>query len=339
MRVRLKGLAWATKKLADGSKATYWYAWRGGPRLPGEPGTPEFNAAYNAAIAGKVELPRGALAAVLRDYQTSAEFSNLAPRTQQDYQRKIVLIEREFGDFPLPALSDRRTRSVFLRWRDELAKTSPRQSDYVLMVLARTLSWALNRGIVEANPLTGVGRVYRGTRRDAIWTPDDERLFLERAPQQLRLPFLIAIETSLRQGDTLALAWNSYDGRFIRTRLSKTGARVVIPVSGKLRAVLDATPRTSPIICLSSTGRPWTSKGFQCTSNRAIKAAGIQGLTFHDLRGTAVSRLAIAGATEAEIATFTGHSLRDVHDILDRHYLARDPSMAEAALHKLEKKV
>jgi hypothetical protein len=45
-------------------------------------------------------------------------------------------------------------------------------------------------------------------------------------------------------------------------------------------------------------------------------------LTFHDLRGTAVVRLAIAGATVPQIATFTGHSLRDVEAILDAHYLA-----------------
>jgi integrase len=58
--------------------------------------------------------------------------------------------------------------------------------------------------------------------------------------------------------------------------------------------------------------------------------------TFHDLRGTAVTRLAIAGCTEAEIATITGHSLRDVRSILDVHYLHRDPALAESAIRKLE---
>jgi integrase len=67
-------------------------------------------------------------------------------------------------------------------------------------------------------------------------------------------------------------------------------------------------------------------------------AAGIVGLTFHDLRGTAVTRLALAGATEAEIATITGHSLRSVRAILDTHYLARDPALAESAITKLEQR-
>jgi predicted transcriptional regulator len=54
------------------------------------------------------------------------------------------------------------------------------------------------------------------------------------------------------------------------------------------------------------------------------------------LRGTAVTRLAKAECTEAEIATLTGHPLRDVRSILDAHYLSRDPALAESAVRKLE---
>jgi integrase len=59
-------------------------------------------------------------------------------------------------------------------------------------------------------------------------------------------------------------------------------------------------------------------------------------VTFHDLRGTAVTRLALVGCSEAEIATVTGHSLRSVRAILDTHYLHRDPALAESAIRKLE---
>jgi integrase len=68
----------------------------------------------------------------------------------------------------------------------------------------------------------------------------------------------------------------------------------------------------------------------------AARKAGIVGITFHDLRGTAVTRLAIVGCTEAEIATITGHSLRGVRAILDTHYLSRDPALGESAIRKLE---
>jgi integrase len=63
----------------------------------------------------------------------------------------------------------------------------------------------------------------------------------------------------------------------------------------------------------------------------------VVGVTFHDLRGTAVTRLALAGCTEAEIATITGHSLRSVRAIIDIHYLARDPALGDSAIAKLER--
>ena len=44
----------------------------------------------------------------------------------------------------------------------------------------------------------------------------------------------------------------------------------------------------------------------------------------------------MAGASVPEIATFTGHSLKDVETILDKHYLGRDVRLAENAMRKLE---
>ena len=338
MRVRLKGINSITKKLADGTRRTYWNAWKGGPPLRGEPGTPEFVHSYNEAIARKVVPPQGTMLSPLRAYQASGEFDGLAPRTRADYIKHIRVIEKDFGDFPLAALTDRRTRGTFMAWRDRLAAKSRRQADYAWQVLARVLSWSLDRGLVLANPCGRGGRLYRGSRADRIWTADDEAAFLKSAPAHFHLPLLLALWTGQRQGDLLRLPWSAYDGTHIRLRQSKTGARVVIPVGAPLKAALDAAAKRSPIILTSRAGKPWTSHGFRASWSIARTKAGIVGVTFNDLRGTAVTRLAIAGCTEAEIATITGHSLRDVRSILDAHYLHRDPALAESAIRKLERR-
>jgi integrase len=338
MRVRLKGINSITKTLADGRVVTYYYAWKGGPPLRGRPGSPEFIASYNEAAARKVVLPRGTLLSVLQAYQASEDFTGLAESTRRGYVGLIRRIEQAFGDFPLSALTDRRTRGVFMAWRDRYAVSSGRrQADYAWSVFARVLAWGLDRGLTLANPCTRGGRLYRGSRRDNIWTVADEALFLGRAPERLRLPLLLALWTGQRQGDLLRLPWSAYDGTHIRLRQSKTGARILIPVGAPLKAALDATPKLSPIILTSRDGKPWTSGGFKSSWQRACKRIGVAGLTFHDLRGTAVTRLALKGATEAEIATITGHSLQSVRAILDKHYLARDPALAESAIAKLER--
>ena len=337
MRMRLKGVNSITKRLADGTKRTYWYAWKGGPALRGEPGTPDFVASYNEACNRRVTPPSGKLLTILRSYQDSEDFTGLAKSTHRSYVALIKRIEQQFADFPLSALTDRRTRGIFKEWRDRIATGSGRrQADYAWTVLARVLSWALDRGLIAANPCERGGRLYRGSRAEKIWTDDDEATFLERAPEHLHLPLILALWTGQRQGDLLRLPWSSYDGKTIRLRQSKTGRRVVIPIGAPLKAVLDQASKRSTIMLTNSGGAPWTSYGFRASWSKACKAAGVVGVTFNDLRGTAVTWLAVVGCTEAEIATITGHSLKDVRSILDAHYLHRDPALGESAIRKLE---
>jgi integrase len=229
---------------------------------------------------------------------------------------------------------------VFFAWRDTIAAASGRrQADYAWTVLARVLSWSLNRGHIGINPCERGGRLYRGgSRVEKIWTKADEAAFLERAPAHLHLPLLMALWTGQRQGDLLRLPWSSYDGTHIRLRQGKTGARVVVPVGAPLKSMLDASAKRSTIILTTSDGKPWTSDGFRASWRKACERAGIVGVTFHDLRGTAITRLALAGCTEAEIGTITGHSLRSVRAILDAAYLHRDPALAESAIRKLERR-
>ena len=340
MRVRLRGINSKRRKLADGSFKTYYWAWKGGPPLRGEPGSPQFIASYNEAVAKKVMPLRGTLLSLLQQYQASEDFRLLADSTRRSYISLIASIEKAFSDFPLSALTDRRTRGVFLAWRDKIAATSGRrQADYAWTVLARVLSWSLNRGLIGFNPCERGGRLYRGgVRTDKIWTVADETAFLERAPSHLHLALRLALWTGQRQGDLLRLPWSGYDGMHIRLRQSKTGTRVVIRVGAPLKAALDAAPKRSTIILTNTDGKPWTSDGFRASWSKACKRAGVVGVTFHDLRGTAVTRLALAGCTEAEIATITGLSLRSVRTILDAHYLHRDPALGDSAISKLEKR-
>jgi integrase len=307
-----------------------------GPPLRGEPGTPEFIASYNEAVAQKVAPPTGVLLALLLRFQESGEFLyGISERTRRDYVKQIKRMERAFGDFPIKALDDPKSRTVFLDWRDELAHSSLRQADSAYQTLARILSWALKRGLITTNPCAEGGKLYHGTRVDKIWSDDEVARFLETAPPHIRLAMMLAINTGQRQGDLLKLTWSAYDGRIIRVRQRKTGAYVPVPVSDELRSVLDATPRLSPVIVINTEGKPWSESGFQGAWGKAAARAGITGRTFHDLRGTAVVTLARAGCNEVEIYSITGHKPGDVQAILTAHYLPRDTKVAMNAIAKL----
>lgn len=255
MRVELKGVKKATKRLADGSKRVYWYAWVGGPRLDGQPGSPEFAASYWKAHDER-DRTRGAgtLLSVTDAYQRSIEFEDLAPRTRADYLKQLKKIEAEFGTMPIKAIPA--ARGVFKSWRDELARSSRRQADYAWAVLARVCSWAVDRDLVDANPCERGGRVYSVDRRDKIWTDDDEAQFLAAAPPHVGLALTLALWTGQRQGDLLKLTWKQCEGGWVRLRQRKTGARVAIPMGAPLKAALAATPKRSTHVLVNIDGVP-----------------------------------------------------------------------------------
>jgi integrase len=340
MRVRLKGIHRVRVKLASGATAEYYYAWRGGPRLVGEPGSPEFLASYTAAHASCREPDGSSFHSVIAGYKASQDFLGLSPRSKADYLQHIARIDQAFGDLPLGALDDARITRDFLEWRDSMAH-SPRQADYGWQVLMKLLSWARARGLTLYRPPERIERLYHADRSEKIWNKPDVAAFMAVASEPLQRALVLALETGQRQGDLLILPWSAYQpdeqGRlWVKLRQLKTGRQVNIPVTRQLRAVLEHTKRTSTVILTDARGRPWKPNTFRRSWGIATKRAKVSGLTFHDLRGTAVTRLAEAECSDAEIAAITGHSMRDVGAILDK-YLARTDKIALAAIAKLER--
>lgn len=335
----MKGLHKVARRLADGTTRTHYYAWRGGPRITATPGTPEFVAEFERLTAGRDAPPvrQDTLQQLINDYQRSPAFTALKPDTRAGYIRCIRRIETDFGTLPIRALQSPKVRGVFLDWRDRMGATEPRQADYRFSVLARIMSWAYDRRVIPANPCERPGRLFSASRAEIIWSEDQVAALLAVASPQIALATMLALETGQRQRDVIRMTWTAYDGSALRLRQSKTGKHVIVPTTASLRAALDATPRSAVTICTTARGTSWTPDGFKTSFGKAKLAAQIEGVTFHDLRGTAVVRLARAGCTLPEIVSITGHSLKGAGEILERHYLGADRIVAESAIAKLER--
>ncbi|MDN3627141.1 tyrosine-type recombinase/integrase [Methylobacterium isbiliense] len=322
-------------RLADGSRRTYYYAWRGGPRITAEPGSPEFQLAYAEAVKSRKAVPAGTMFALIAEFRASAEFTGKSESSKRAYRTYLRMIEEEFGDMPIEAVEDPEARGEFKRWRDTMA-TTPRKADYAWTVLARVLSVAKDRGRIRTNVCERGGRLYRADRRDALWSEDHITRFGAVASDELWLALVLALWTGQRQGDLLTVPWSAYLSGGLRFAQGKTGARVVVPIGETLRAALEGAPRRSRTILTNQRGEPWTSDGFRTSWRKACDKAQIHDVTFHDLRGSAVVHLALAGCAVPEIAAITGHSLKDAEAILHRHYLGRDIRLAETAMRKRE---
>ena len=202
-------------------------------------------ASYEAAHRRRREPDPSLLRGVIVAYKSSRDFLSLRERTRADYLKQIAKVESAFGDLPVDALDDPRVTKDFLDWRDGMA-SSPRQADYAWTVLMRVISWARGRGLTNYRPPDRVERLYHADRADNIWTEENISAFMAVAPETLQRALVLGLETGQRQGDLLVLSWGAYDGTWVRLRQSKTGRAVRVPVTRRLRAVIENTPRKFP---------------------------------------------------------------------------------------------
>ena len=118
-------------------------------------------------------------------------------------------------------------------------------------------------------------------------------------------PIIIwAIETAMRRGEIAAMRWEHLDrkARVLLIPETKNGTPRRVPLSTAALVVLDGLPRRiDGRVFAMHTGS--ISRAFA----EVCKAAGIEGLTFHDLRHEATSRLFEKGLDPMEVAAITGH--------------------------------
>ena len=120
-----------------------------------------------------------------------------------------------------------------------------------------------------------------------------------------------AIETAMRRGEIAAMRWEHLDrkARVLLIPETKTGTPRRVPLSVAALAVLDGLPRRMGHAAHNVDGRVWGMRPDSISQafERVCGAAGIEGLTFHDLRHEATSRLFEKGLNPMQVAAITGH--------------------------------
>lgn len=136
-------------------------------------------------------------------------------------------------------------------------------------------------------------------------------------------PFIIlALETAMRRGELLSLRWGNidYSKRTAYLQLTKNGDSRTVPLSIRAIEALQALP-------ISIDGRvlPINFAALENTFKRARERAGLHDLRIHDLRHTAVTRLAEKLPNLIELSAVSGHrSLA----MLKRYYHPRAEDIA-----------
>lgn len=330
MEGKLVGVHKVRVKLADGGEATYYYAWRGkgAPRIMAKPGTKAFTQEFVRLTRDRpTRKVEGTIGSLIEEFRSTAKFKALASTTRKDYERMFGIINAEFETFPISAIEARGSRKAFLGWRDTM-KDAPRSADMHLGLLSRVFAWAKDNETILRNPLERVERLHEGSRRDTVWTAGQISTVLTEAAPHISDVARMALWTMQRQADLLTMPTLAFDGERVSIKQQKTGARVRITAAPDILPILmDAKEKGRQRILVNSYGQNWTSSGFKASWRKEMIRLGITGVTFHDLRGTAITfAYAMLERSHEEkiqlIAEISGHSREDAESVIRRHYLA-----------------
>lgn len=313
--VDLKGVHRVTAK-----GRTYVYAWRGGPRLLSPAGTAAFIEELADAQATRLAGDPAKLSGLCARFRASDDWKGFADKTRKNWSPWLDRIQTEFGPLRIEQFDRPKMRPRIRAWRDGF-KATPRAADVALQVFSRLLSFGVAEGRLSGNIVTPIPHLYRNDRSEIIWTDDDLTELAKLAPKEIIWAAKLAALTGLRQADLLRLSWSHVERLAIAVRTQKTGSTATIPLFGALKDLLGEIPKRATTILTSTRGRPWGS-GFGSSWQDAVKAAGID-KHFHDLRGTAATKLYLADLTIREIAAIMGWAEDRVEAIIAR-YVKRD---------------
>ncbi len=209
-------------------------------------------------------------------------------------------------------------------------------------------NFAIRYQKTDTNPTLAV-RIKHPKAREALWSKDQIKAVIAKASEVGRpciaLAVQIAYATALREGDVLALTWGQFDGERLVLTQAKTGKTISCPLAPETietieawRASAGAIPLATAPIIRGPHGRPYKKDNFTRGFRDICRAVGVpDDLQFRDLRRTTATELAAAGATAAEIASVTGHTITRSQRILDT-YVRTGEDMARQAQAKRNKR-
>ena len=294
-------------------------------------GTSEFAREYQAAVDGKSiksarsTPPVSSLAWLIERYRETDAWTRLSMATRRQRENIFKQAVNTAGTEPISRISSEH----ILAGRARRAKT-PAQARHFLDSMRGLFRWALEAGLVKADPTAGVSNP-PSKQGDGFrpWSEDDVNAYERRWPigTRQRVWLAVLLYTGLRRGDAVRLGRQHVRDGTASIKTEKTGVIVAIPILPVLDVVLKAGPCGDLTFIAGAGGNPLTKESFGNLFKKACRAAGVPG-SAHGVRKIAATTAANNGATVAQLEAIFGWSGGGMASrytrSADRKRLARD---------------
>lgn len=310
MTRRKKAFDYVTPNTVKGK--VYWRFRRNGfsTNIPGPYGSPEFLAAYEAALAGS-KTPRsstalaGILAWLIEQYLRSLRFKNLSDSRKRTIRLELDWLREQAGKYHFERLEVRHVEALMSK------KKGPTAANTVKKNLSMLFNFAAKKlGYTGPNPARHAERMKTNPDGFHTWTEAEVNRFLERhgPGTKARLVMLLALNTGMARQDLARVGRQHVKAGRIAYRRHKTAVAADMPILPELAEELSHVPKDRLLfVTQDKSDKPYAVASLGNWFRDRCAEANVPG-SLHGLRKAGATRLADAGATEWEIASYLAHS-------------------------------
>ena len=195
---------------------------------------------------------------------------------------------------------------------------APQTIVHYLKFLRHVFRWAIGRGVIEKSPFASVKLPTVRAGRTRFLSIEEEENLCKAIGQPYDAWIRLAILTGLRKSEQFGLRWADIDldRGLITLPHTKSGAAQYIHLVEEAKAILNSLVPGNTSVWVFPSENPDTHLDPDNFYGRvyipALKEATLEGVTWHTLRHTFASRLAMNGQAPSTIAALLRHSGTDL---------------------------
>jgi integrase len=291
-------------------------------RIPGEYGSEEFTAAYNAALSGAPppvkksgEARHGTVEWLINEYRKSSVWKAFSHGTRKQREPILRQMIASAGGDPLQTV----TRKSIVTGRDRRSAT-PRQSAHFMATARSLFGWALEADLMPYDPTSGVKNPTSKKKGSGfpVWQEEWVQKYEERWPlgTKERVWLSVLMYSGMRRSDVVRYGRQHISGGSgplgvrngigtIKLKKGNETIEVHLPILPELTEALEAGPVGDLSFIVGERGLPLTPESFGNMFREACKGAGVPGRA-HGLRKLAATRAANNGASDKQLQALFG---------------------------------
>ena len=305
--------------------------------IKAQEGTEAFDREYWKILSGQAAEAKRSWGALIADLKQTEFWAKKSSRYRKDLEPVFEYLNDRIGTQDIKRLTIVDAYNAM-----DANSHRVRFANYIPTALSMLSKRAIRKGWRTDNPFRGLERLAVPEERKKPHVPWTNWAVEKIRAEGKELPLLIfeiGVGSVQRPGDWVGFQWGDYDGAHLQLCQNKTKIDLKLPCTPQLKAALDRhkaglgfEPHPTRHILTRPDGSAMDYDAMSRIMLRERKRLGLTEYDQHALRYRGVMELAWAGCSDDEIASYSGHTSKEM--IIKYAGLSRQITRATSAAEK-----